>query len=219
MTKLLITLAFLVLRSVKPRTPVLLFVLCVCLFSSAAFGQEAAPKPPPKVVRDQTVTVSGTSATYLRDELGRSEVEPRSKQFKMNIRFVRGRFSKKELAGGTVIQQQYDWEYYPEAAVTILFFQYPAGTFSSMSPKDASIEISKLFDADIERIKARKTSEKEIKIGPALGKEFDVLLKGNLMRVRTFTNKDVRYVLIAQPKTDDAGPLIERLFNSFEFVL
>lgn len=200
------------------KTTIGLSLVFLVLLSLAAYGQEAAPKPPPIVVKDRPLTIIGAEASYLRDELERSEVEPRSNRFKMNIRFLRGKFSKKELAGGTVIQHQYDWKYYPEATITIAYFQYPAGTFSSMSPKDASTEISKLFDADLERIKAKKTSEKEVTVGPAIGKELDVLMGDKSMKVRTFTDKDVRYLLIAEPKTDDAGPLIERLFNSFEFV-
>ena len=149
----------------------------------------------------------------LKDELVKAEIEPRSKQFQMNLRFMRAKYSRPGHEG-----QQYDWSYFPEAVIAVAFYQYSAGHFSSMSAEESRTQVWKIFESDLERVSARKVSEKDIKIGSVLGKEVEVSLQGKMMKVRTFAYRDVRYVLIAQPKTDDANALIQKLFDSFEFV-
>lgn len=78
--------------------------------------------------------------------------------------------------------------------------------------------VTQLVEADIERTKAKKLSEKDISIGAVAGKEYEVSLNETRMKIRTFVDQDVRYLLIAQPKIADADPLIDKLFASFEFV-
>ncbi len=209
------------------RNTSILFVLALSLFTTNILAQQ--PPPPPKAKPKPMVIIGSDDAESrpgemrlvrpsLKDELNESELEPRMKKFRMNIRFLRAEFTRRELARGTVIHQQYDWTYFPEAAITILFYQYPFGRFSLKTPADARTEVSNLIDTDLERVGAKKLSERDLKIGNVLGRELEVSLNDKVMKVRTFTHQDIRYVLIAQPKTDDAGPLVKKLFDSFEFV-
>ena len=192
------------------------------LLGSAAYGQQPTPTPVPTPLYglgEENPKLLKLSRTTLKEELVTSEVEPRTKRFKMNVRFVRANYTHRELASGSVGQQQYDWYYFPEVSVSLAFYRYPFGSFSIKSPADALAKVAQLADADFERTKATKLSEKDITIGTVPGKEYEVSLNETKMKVRTFTDQDVRYVLIAQPKTKDAGPLIDKLFNSFEFVI
>ena len=109
----------------------------------------------------------------LKDELIKADVEPESKQFRLNLRFDRAQYSRRELAAGTVIEQQYYWGYFPEVSISIQFFQYPAGRFSLLSAEACKAEVGKLLAADIERSSGKVSSEKDIKIGTVPGKELD----------------------------------------------
>ncbi len=183
------------------------------LLGTPALAQK--PEPTPNTKR---LTRLGTLASSVEDELLTSEVEPRTKRFKMNIRFLRARYSHQDLAKGTIGQQNYEWFYFPEVSFSLSFYRYPFGTFSLKSTAEGKTQAAQLLDADFERIKVKKLSEKDISIGKVSGKEYEVLLDATKMRVRTFIDGDFRYVLIAQPKREGASPLIDKLFNSFEFV-
>ena len=62
------------------------------------------------------------------------------------------------------------------------------------------------------------TSQKDTKIGNVLGKEFEGTFREKTVTIRIFAQGDVYYVLTAILVPDDAGPIIQRLFDSFEFV-
>ena len=94
-------------------------LLFLYLSGLAAYGQQPPPSPMPNPDKGPPLIKIGRSIS-LREELDRSEVEPRSKRFQMNIRFVRATYLQKDLAGGALKHQQYDWTYFPEAAITIL---------------------------------------------------------------------------------------------------
>jgi hypothetical protein len=195
------------------KTLIAVLTLALSLFASAAISQSPSPTPSSKKTNETRPGELKLSFPSLKDELVSSEVEPRTKQFRINLRFLRANYSPQAQIG-----HQYDWGYFPEALITIQLFQYPAGKFSSATPEEAKTQIIKLFEADLERTGARKLNERDVKVGPALGKEFEVLMQGNTLIVRTFTFRDMRYLLIAQAKTSDAGPLIQKAFDSFDFV-
>lgn len=192
------------------------FLLVFCFFGTDAYAQQTTPSPTPKVDKERPPIK--LSFPKLKDELVQAEIEPRLKQFKMNIRFLRAEYSRRASATETVIVQQYMWTYFSEAVISLQIIQYPARYFSLMPAEESKMQIGKLMASDIERANGKTLSEKDINIGSVHGKEFDVSIQGKIVKARTFTYRDVRYVLFAQPKTDDAGPLIQKLFDSFEFI-
>jgi len=184
---------------------------------STTFGQRPTPTPSPKP--DSESRGGGlrlTRISPLEQELVRSEIEPRSKWFEMNLRFLRAKYSK--TARQKTIEHQYLWDYFPEAVITVKFVEYPAGFFAQTSADERKKKADELFDLTLLKATAVKVSGKDIKVGDLLVKQVEFTLNGQKYIARTFADRDVWYVLYAQPRTGDAGPLIDKLFDSFKFV-
>ncbi|MGH9875751.1 MAG: hypothetical protein ACRD9S_25135, partial [Pyrinomonadaceae bacterium] len=87
---------------------------------STTFGQRPTLTPSPKPDTEQPAGVFRVTRTSpLEQELVRSEIEPRSKRFEMNLRFLRAKYSK--TARQNAVEHQYLWDYFPEAMVTVQF--------------------------------------------------------------------------------------------------
>jgi hypothetical protein len=181
---------------------------------STAFGQQPSPVPTPN--SDKQLTVLRLTKGTLREELVRSEIEPRSKRFEMNLRFLRAKYSK--TARQNAIEHQYLWDYFPEAVITVQFVEYPAGFFSKTSADERRKKADELLDSTLSKAAAVKGSGKDIEVGGLLVRQVEFTLNGQKHIARTFAGGDAWYVLYAQPRNDDAGPLIDKLFDSFKFV-
>jgi len=195
------------------RTLITSLLIFLGLAVSIARGQTPSISPTPPDDFKGPVKELKLSFPSIKDELKETEIEPRSKLFKMNLRFIRAQYSRPNQLG-----QQYDWYYFPEASITVQFFQYAEGKFSSLTPEEAKNEVAKLMEADIQRANGTTLANKDIKVGTVSGTEMEVTLQGKTLIVRTFTSRDVRYVLIAQGKTPEAAPLIKKALDSFQFV-
>jgi len=60
--------------------------------------------------------------------------------------------------------------------------------------------------------------EKDVKIGNIPGMQYEVIFHRRRATIRVFANGDVYYLLTFLPVPEDAGPTIEKLFDSFEFI-
>jgi len=149
----------------------------------------------------------------LEEELTKSDGEPRKGLFKMNLRFIRAKYSRP-----TPLAHQYLWQYFKEADVVVNFSETANGYFSPTSAEERKKKAVELLEATIREKQAEKLAEKDISIGSELGKEYKLLLNGKITFARTFAHRNIWYLLLAQPKIDKAEALIERMFSSFEFL-
>ena len=199
------------------RNLAILTLFTTVFLCSSTFGQQPTQAPSPKPdtkLRAGEFTV--TRSVPLEQELVRSEIEPRSKRFEMNLRFIRARYSK--AAQENTIKHQYLWDYFPEAVITVQFVEYPAGFFAQMSADERKKKAAELLDVTLSKAAAVRQTEKDIKVGDLLVKQVEFTLNEKNYIARTFADRDVWYVLYAQPRTDNALPLINKLFDSFKFV-
>jgi hypothetical protein len=197
--------------------------LAIITFSSAiflcstTFGQQPNPTSSPKSnTEPRTDEVRLTRTLRLEQELIRSEVEPRLERFQMNLRFLRAKYSRTPQENTT--RHQYLWDYFPEAVITVLFVEYPAGFFPEASANVRKKKADELLDETLTKAKASSISGKDINIGDLAVKQVEFALNKQKYIARSFADKDVWYLLFAQPRTGDASSLIEKLFDSFKLV-
>lgn len=188
----------------------LVLIAVVIFFSLTVVAQKPSSSPVPKEVR--------LSIPALKDELSTSEVEPRLGKFRMNARFIRARFSTPTGPDGASVRM-YVWDYYPEATVLLKFFQVPAGTFPKTEPELQRV-MNNLLDGSVKTDlkSAELLSAKDIKVDGEIGREARVIYKGRPTTVRGWSRDDIWYLMLAISKKDDAQPVIEKLFSSFQFV-
>ena len=154
--------------------------------------------------------------THLSAESGVPVIEPLSKRFRMNIPFAKAAYSDVSSANATA-GHQYVWDNFSEGFVMLQYFEYPAGTI----PKTADAQMKWTIDrakTGFAKGGVETISEKDIKVGDIAGKQYEAKFRGRNATIRTFSDGDVYYVLTFLPVPDGAGPTIEKLFDSFEFV-
>ena len=159
----------------------------------------------------------GTSERVsLTEELDKAVVEPISKRFRMNIPFALGTYSTASSAEGETAHQ-YIWNNFNEGFIMVKYSELRAGTIPTAAEarKQWAVERAK---TNFAKAGIKITSQKDTKIGNVLGKEFEGTFRGKNVTIRTFAQGDVCYVLTAIPVPDNAGPIIQKLFDSFEFV-
>lgn len=203
--------------NMKIRNPAIITFSSMVFLCLTAFGQQPTPIPTPKPGLEPPADVFTVKRTVLLEqELVRSEIEPRSKRFEMNLRFVRAKYSKTPLQNG--IEHRYLWDYFPEAVITVQFVEYPVGFFSQTSANERKKKADELLDLTLSKAAAVKVSGKDMKVGDLLVRQVEFSMNGQKHVARVFADGNVWYALYAQPRNDEAGSLIEKLFNSFQFV-
>jgi hypothetical protein len=153
--------------------------------------------------------------TSLTEQLDVPVVEPLSKRFRMNIPF--GVAVYKEASPENALVHQYIWDTFSEGFIMLQYTEYPGGTI----PTEADARRQWVADhalAAFEKLGVETKSEKEVKFGTISGKQYDTVFRGHKATIRVFTDGDVYYALTALPVPEHAGPTIEKLFDSFEFV-
>jgi len=186
------------------------FLLC-----STIWGQSTTPSP--RSDRGPNAEVFTVSRSVpLEQELVRSEIEPFLKKFEMNLRFLRAKYST--ASAEHTIKHLYVWDYFPEVVITVLFVEYPGGFLPQASADDRKKKADELLETTLSRAKADNISRKDIKVGAIVGKQVEFTVKGEKHIARAFADCSAWYFLFAQPRTKNAGPLIDRVFESFKFV-
>lgn len=177
----------------------------------------STPLPPMKINGKEVKELKLTMPS-LADELGTSEVEPRHGQFRMNLRFLRARYSRPENAGNTF--DQYVWNYFPEATVIVKFAPTPMGAYSLTSAADRRARLATETRASMASLTHIKiTAERDVSVGHELGKEYELTSSGSSLTMRVFVHNGIFYSIIVEAKKPEARPQIEKLLKSFEFVL
>jgi hypothetical protein len=189
------------------------FLLSLGLFGSTAFGQQPTPSPYP---RDAPLTGLGPISSSLKDDLVRAEIEPRVKQFKMNIRFLRAKYSVPKF--GELSGHEYLWDYFTEAAIEVKFYKAPPGHYPTGSARDRKRKIVNEMEMLLAKKKLKVIAQKDVTVGPEFTRDYEYTVEGGELRQRMFVHNGVWYSLTAQPKTPDANELITKLFDSFTFL-
>ena len=182
------------------------------IFACSAASAQTAATPTPKS-REPALLVFPDPV--LKDALaGTAQVEPVLKKFRFNADFSIGSYARPVFAG--IAGHQYVWQF-AEASVVLKFYETPDGTYSASSAEERKQKVDKESEASFARSNLTIVSAKDISIGPELVKDYEVSTKGVKVRVRTFVHNRVWYTIAIQPMTDDAGPLVQKLLDSFAF--
>jgi len=198
-------------HTVLNRTFVLSLLLAALPFW--ANGQNISSASP--TTDNSASAASSKERTSLTEQLDVPVIEPLSKRFRMNIPF--GVAAYKEASPENAFVHQYIWDTFSEGFLMLQYTEYPAGTI----PTSADARRQWLADhalASFEKLGIETKSEKDVKTGPVAGKEYEATFRGHKAVIRVFADRDVYYALTALPVPENAGPIIEKLFDSFEFV-
>ena len=149
-------------------------------------------------------------------EFGASMVEPLSKLFRMSIPFDKA-VHKKVSPPDATAGHQYVWDNFSEGFIIVQFFEYPAGIIPR-TPEGQKRWARERALASFVKGKVQTLDERDITIDNVPGMEYDVMFQNRSATIRVFANDDVYYALTFMPVFEDAGPTIERLFDSFEFI-
>ena len=152
----------------------------------------------------------------LTEELDKAIVEPNSKRFRLNIPFALGSYVTVSPAEG-VVAHQYIWDNFSEGFIMLQYWDYPTGIIPSEPGAQKQWAIERA-NTNFDKVGITTTSERDIKVGNVLGKEFEGTLRGKKVTVRVFADHGVFYMLSALPVPDNAPPILQKLFDSFEFV-
>jgi hypothetical protein len=164
---------------------------------------------------DNSASAGAKERTSLTEQLDVPVVEPLAKRFRMNIPFGIGAY--KEASPENALVHQYIWDTFSEGFIMLQYTEYPAGTIPASA--DARRQwVSDHAVASFEKLGIETKSEKEVKFGTISGKQYEAIFRGHKAIIRVFANGDEYYALTALPVPEHAGPTIEKLFNSFEFV-
>lgn len=153
----------------------------------------------------------------LADEVGTSEVEPRQGQFRINLRFLRARYSRPKIGNNTY--DQYEWSYFSEANVVVQSVPTAINAYSMTSAADRRRQLAKEISESVAlQPEIKVTAERDVAVGEELGKEYDLTINGKSVTQRVFVHNGIYYAIIVEAKKSDARPQIEKLLKSFEFV-
>jgi hypothetical protein len=133
----------------------------------------------------------------------------------MSIPFAKAAYSK--VSPENAVGHQYVWDHFTEGFIMLQYSEYPAGTIPRSADAQKQWAIDRAL-ASFAKGNVQTSSEKDIKIGDIPGKQYEATFRGRKATIRVFADGDVYYALTALPVPNHAGPTIETLFDSFEFV-
>ena len=143
--------------------------------------------------------------------------EPLSKRFRMSIPFDKAVYSRVSPANATA-GHQYVWDNLGEGFIIVQCFEYPAGTIPR-TPEGQKQSARERALSSFVKGGVQTLDEKDIKIeGDIPGMQYEAIFQRRRATIRVFANDDVYYALTFLAVPEDAGPTIERLFDSFEFI-
>ena len=149
-------------------------------------------------------------------DVGAPIVEPLSKRFRMSIPFDKAVYTKVSPANATA-GHQYVWDNYSEGFIMLQYFEFPAGTIPKM-PDGAEKWARERALSSFVKGGVQTLDEKDIKIGNIPGMQYEAIFQKRRATIRVFAKDDVYYLLTFLAVPEDAGPTIEKLFDSFEFI-
>jgi hypothetical protein len=149
-------------------------------------------------------------------ELGAPVIEPLSKRFRMSIPFDKAVYSKVSPANATA-GHQYVWDNFSEGFIMVQYFEYPAGTIPRTPEGEKQWARDRALSSFVKG-GVQTLDENDIKIGNIPGMQYEAIFQRRRATIRVFAYDDVYYALTFLAVPEDAGPTIERLFDSFEFI-
>ncbi|MEQ1607086.1 MAG: hypothetical protein ABL999_19650 [Pyrinomonadaceae bacterium] len=181
-------------------------------------SQVPNPTPPSPVKIDgREVKELRLTMPSLADEVRTSEVEPRQGQFRINLRFLRARYSRPKIGNNTY--DQYEWDYFSEANVVVKSVPTAINAYSMTSAADRRGQLAKEIAESVAlQPNIKITAERDVAVGDELGKEYDLTINGKSVTQRVFVHNGIYYAIIVEAKKSDARPQIEKLLKSFEFL-
>ena len=149
-------------------------------------------------------------------ELGSSRVEPLSKRFQMSIPFDKAVYSIVSSANATA-GHQYVWDNFSEGFIMLQYFEYPAGTIPR-TPDGQKRWVRERTLSRFVKGGVQTLEEKDLEVGNIPAMQYEAIFQGRRATIRVFAGGDVYYALTFLPVPEHAGPTIEKLFDSFEFI-
>jgi hypothetical protein len=151
----------------------------------------------------------------LNEIASSGELEPRTKRFRMDIPFLKSRYSPPTAANPNVLQYQWDFE---DAVVVVSVVQRQSGTFSNMSVAARKQSLADFLEKSMTSIGVQKLSEKDVSADFVVGKEVRIRRDRGIVTARSYIVGDMYVSISVATESAEAEAQVSKLFDSIKFL-
>jgi hypothetical protein len=151
----------------------------------------------------------------LADLVTKGELEPRTKRFRMNIPFLKSRYSPPTPVKPNLLQYQWD---FVDAVVVLSVVTVQPGNFTNMSVASRKQTLEDFLVRSMTEVGGQKISESDVSADSVVGKEFKVRRVKDTVIARAFIAGDMYISVSAAVESADAEVQVKKLFDSLEFL-
>jgi len=151
----------------------------------------------------------------IRDVVEKGELEPRMKRFRMDIPFLKSKYSPPTPANPRLFQYQWNFD---DGIIVMSVNNLPPGTFSSLSLAARKQWLSDFLQKSLSSIGAEKISERDLSTSAGVGREIKIKRTEDIVIARTFVVGDMYVSVSAAIAGNSTEPDVVKLFDSIEFL-
>lgn len=151
----------------------------------------------------------------IREIVEKSEIEPRTKRFRMDISFLKSKYSPPTPANPNLVQYQWNFD---DGIIVMSVNMLPQGTYSRLTLAARKQWLSNFLQNSLTSVGAQKISEKDISTALAVGREIKVKRTDDIVIARTFIVGDMYVSVSAAIAGSSTEPDVMKLFDSIEFL-
>jgi hypothetical protein len=151
----------------------------------------------------------------MRNILEKGELEPRMKRFRMDIPFLRSKYSQPTPNNPSLFQYQWDFD---DGIIVMSVNTLPKGTYSNLPPAARKQALSNFLQNSLTSVGGQKISEKDVSTKFAVGLEIKVKRAEDIVIARTFILGDLYVSVSAAVAGSSTEPDVMKLFDSLEFL-
>ena len=151
----------------------------------------------------------------IRDIAEKGELEPRTKRFRMDIPFLKSKYSPPTPANPSLSQYQWNFD---DGIIVMSVNMLPQGTYSSLTVAARKQGLADFLHRSLTSVGAEKISEKDISTKLFVGREIKVKRTEDIVIARTFVIGDTYVSVSAAIAGSSTEPDVMKLFDSIEFL-
>jgi len=151
----------------------------------------------------------------IRNIVEKGELEPRSKRFRMDIPFLKSKYSPPGPQNPTLFQYQWNFD---DGIIVMSVNVLPPGSYPNLSVAARKKALSDFLQKSLTSVGAQKISERDISTNSAITLEIKIKRTEDYVIARTFIVGDMYVSVSAAIAGSTTEPDVMKLFDSLEFL-
>lgn len=151
----------------------------------------------------------------IREIVDKGELEPRTKRFRMDISFLKSKYSPPTPQNPGLSQYQWNFD---DGVIVMSINTLPKGAFSSLTIAARKKALADFLQKSLTSVGAQKISEKDISTRSAIGREIKMKRTEDIVISRTFIVGDMYVSVSAAIAGSTTEPDVMKLFDSLDFI-